>query len=82
MINAYVRRLKNLIDSASDKDAVTLSIGARLYANATMSGNRNLPTSSKDIEIEEVINEFEGDADLSAEIMTRLKKTQTYSRRR
>jgi hypothetical protein len=68
MAKEYVDRLKALIDSADDKDAVKNSIGARLYANATMSGSRDLPTSSKDAEIDEIIAEFEGDSDMSTEV--------------
>jgi hypothetical protein len=82
MIDDYLRRFKELIASASDKEIVKISIGARLYANATMSGNPNLPKSSKDMEIEEIIHEFEGDADISAELTTRVRKIRTYSQRR
>jgi hypothetical protein len=68
MAEEYAGRLKALIDSAEDKAAVKKSIGARLYANATMSGSRDLPTSSKDTEIDKIITEFEGDSDMSTEV--------------
>lgn len=82
MIDDYLRRFKELIASAPDKKAVQTSIGARLHVNGTMNANPNLPKSSKDIEIEEIISEFEGDADMSAEITKHLRTTRTYSRRR
>ena len=94
----YAARFQKLIDSASDKEAVRSSIGARLYLNATMGGNVP-PTSSKDAEIDAIISEFEGDADMSGSISRALKlaggkrrrtrkltrktrKTRKYSRRR
>lgn len=63
----YAARLQSLIDSATDKDAVKTSIGARLYDNSTMSG-KPMPTSSKDSEIDAIIGEFEGDAEMSGEV--------------
>lgn len=82
MAEDYVRRLKALIDSADDKDAVKKSIGARLYANATMSGNTNLPTSSKDKEIDDIIGEFEGDDEMSGEVSEALDELDGGRRKR
>lgn len=82
MAQEYVDRLKALIDSADDKDAVKDSIGARLYANATMSGNTNLPTSSKDKEIDAIINEFEGDDEMSGEVSEALDELDGGRRKR
>ena len=82
MAQEYVDRLKALIDSADDKDAVKKSIGARLYANATMSGNTNLPTSSKDKEIDDIIGEFEADDEMSGEVSEALDELDGGRRKR
>lgn len=71
--NDFVLRLYDIIQSANDKEAVRTSVYAALYNNATMS-SKPLPPSSKNAEIEEVIAEFEGDADLSSEIEDKLKQ--------
>lgn len=68
-----VRRLHDLIQSANDKEAVKKAVHAALYNNATMS-SRPLPPSSKNAEIEEIVSEFEGDADMSSEIDEKLKQ--------
>ncbi len=73
MAQAYARQLKALVDSANDKDAVKKSIGARLYANATM-GGPPVATSSKDAEIDAIIVEFGGDDEMSQEVMDEMKK--------
>jgi hypothetical protein len=67
MAEEYAQRLQALIDSASDKEEVRKSIGARLYLNATM-GSNVPPKSSKDAEIDAIIREFEGDNEMSSEI--------------
>lgn len=72
-VHDIVLRLYDIIQSANDKDAVRTAVYAALYKNATMS-SKPLPPSSKNAEIEEVISEFEGDADLSSEIEDRLKQ--------
>lgn len=83
MADTYATRLKQLIDSAQDKDAVKTSIGARLYANSTMMGNQaRLPTSSKDAEINTIIAEFEGDAEMSSDVEDALKKIGGRRRRK
>ncbi len=83
MADTYATRLKQLIDSAQDKDAVKTSIGARLYANSTMTGNQaRLPTSSKDAEINTIIAEFEGDAEMSSDVEDALKKIGGRRRRK
>lgn len=89
-----VQRLYDIIQSASDKEAVKKAVYAALYNNAAMS-SRPLPPSSKNSEIEDIVLEFEGDADLSAEVEKKLKqrgarrktkkrarKSRKYSRRR
>lgn len=73
MAQSYVKRFRELIRMASDAEAVKKSIGARLYANASMSGSTDLPTSSKDAEIDAIIQEFEGDADMSSKISSKLR---------
>lgn len=72
-VHDIVLRLYDIIQSANDKEAVRTSVYAALYNNATMS-SKPLPPSSKNAEIEEVIAEIEGDADLSSEIEDRLKQ--------
>jgi len=72
MAEEYARRLKALIDAASDKPAVKKSIGARLYANVTMSVPK--AKSSKDAEIDAIIAEFEGDEEMSQDVMDAMKK--------
>lgn len=89
-----VQRLYDIIQSASDKEAVKTAVHAALYNNATMS-SRPLPPSSKNSEIEDIILEIEGDADMSSEVAEKLKqrgarrktkkqarKSRKYSRRR
>lgn len=67
MAKEYANRLNALIDSACEE--VKSSIGARLYANSTMMGNRdNLPKSCKDAEIDAIIDEFEGDDEMSSDV--------------
>jgi hypothetical protein len=77
----YAQRLNNLIHEAEDKADVRKSIYARLYANATMSSGLP-PQSSKDQEIDQIISEFEGDADTSAEVEEELKKLGGRRRRK
>ena len=72
-VHDIVLRLYDIIQSANDKEAVRTAVYAALYKNATMS-SKPLPPSSKNEEIEEVIAEFEGDADLSSEIEDKLKQ--------
>ena len=79
MSDEIVRRLYDIIQSANDKEAVKKAVHAALYLNATMS-SKPLPRSSKNAEIEGIIAEFEGDADLSTEIDEKL--TQQGARRR
>lgn len=76
-----VRRLYDLIQSANDKEAVKKAVYAALYNNATMS-SRPLPPSSKNAEIEEIVSEFEGDADMSSEIDDKLKQQGARRRRK
>jgi len=82
MAEAYAKRLKALVDSATDKDAVKNSIGTKLYENGSMGlDNPNAPTSSKDAEIDAIIGEFEGDAEMSADVENAMKKMGGKKRR-
>jgi ABC-type proline/glycine betaine transport system substrate-binding protein len=80
MADDYARRLKALVDTATDKDAVKKSIDARLHANATMGVAK--ATSSKDAEIDAIVAEFEGDEDMSQEVMDAMKKMGGKRRRK
>lgn len=85
MATSYAKRLRGLIDTATDKDAVRKSIGARLYANASMGNYPNLPTSSKDVQIDAILSEFEGDDEISADVTKMIggrKHRKTRRRRR
>lgn len=62
MVNVYITRLKALVDSATDKDAVKNSFGAKLY-NTGAQSLRPTPPSSKDEEIEKLIADIEADED-------------------
>lgn len=79
-VDEIVRRFYDIIQSAEDKDAVRRAVYAALYINATMS-SAPLPPSSKNAEIEDIISEFEGDADLSSEIDDKLKQQGARRRR-
>lgn len=80
MAEDYAMRLKALVDAAADKDAVKKSIGARLHANATMGTPK--ATSSKDAEIDTIVAEFEGDEEMSQEVMDAMKKMGGKRRRK
>lgn len=72
-VDSIVEALESILEQSTDKDKVKKSIGARLYATARAREPPTSATSSMDADIDEVLQEYEGDADLMSEVMDRMK---------